>query len=60
MCHIAGIITYGDLLTAMPFQNDLQRVLLKGSDLLSALEWSVRSYDKKKRDGRFLQFSGEK
>lgn len=36
------IITYGDLLSLLPFQNDIGKVTVKGLENWKALEFSVR------------------
>lgn len=47
-------------MTALPFENQLVRLRMKGSTLLKALERSVESYDvtRKTGFGGFLQVSG--
>uniref|UniRef100_T1HRG2 Uncharacterized protein n=2 Tax=Rhodnius prolixus TaxID=13249 RepID=T1HRG2_RHOPR len=55
-------VTWSDLMTALPFENQLVRLRMKGSTLLKALERSVESYDvtRKTGFGGFLQVSGLK
>ncbi len=52
----AGTITIGDIYTTLPFDNTLVKVEILGSDILGALEHSVRSYPE--QNGGFLQVSG--
>uniref|UniRef100_A0AB38ZEE9 Venom 5-prime nucleotidase 1 n=1 Tax=Ectomocoris sp. TaxID=3104572 RepID=A0AB38ZEE9_9HEMI len=55
-------ITWGDLLTVLPFGNQLVRLRMKGSTLLKALHRSVERYDTDRNVGfgEFLQVSGLK
>lgn len=54
-----GYIINGDLLTSMPFENSIERVTVKGADLLLALENSVARFSPENMPGAFLQFSGK-
>ena len=54
----AGPITLGEVLTTLPFGNTLATMKLKGSEILLALEHSVRSYPRE--SGGFLHVSGMK
>lgn len=54
-----GNITFDDLLSSMPFKNDVGKVITKGSDILAAFEFSVRRYNGKEPFGEFLQVSGK-
>jgi len=56
----AGKVTLGDLMSVIPFLNNMERLTLTGSDLLEALEWSVYDYNESERNGKFLQYSGKK
>lgn len=53
-----GPITLGEILTTMPFGNTLAVMNLKGSELLAALEHSVREVPNE--NGGFLHVSGMK
>ncbi|XP_075233039.1 protein 5NUC-like isoform X2 [Lycorma delicatula] len=57
-----GVVTYVDILTVLPFEDNLCSIGLKGKHLLDALEWSIRYYDidGSNIDGAFLQVSGLK
>lgn len=52
----AGPITYGDVLTMMPFGNSLAIMELSGAELKEALEHSVKDFPL--ANGGFLHFSG--
>ncbi|AYC28890.1 5'-nucleotidase C-terminal domain-containing protein [Paenisporosarcina cavernae] len=54
----AGEITYGDVLTVMPFGNALGIMNLTGAEIMTALEHSVSSSPEP--SGAFLQVSGMK
>ena len=51
-----GDITYGDILSVLPFGNMLCVLEVTGQDVLDALEWGVRSVPDE--NGSFLQVSG--
>ena len=53
---LAGDVTYGGVMTVLPFGNTIATMGLKGQDLLAALEHSARSYPSE--NGGFLQVSG--
>ncbi|XP_054262337.1 protein 5NUC-like [Macrosteles quadrilineatus] len=53
-----GEITYSDLLTTLPFQNSVEKLLISGEILRQVLEHSVEWYDPVERVGAFMQFSG--
>ncbi|KAL4105256.1 hypothetical protein QTP88_020513 [Uroleucon formosanum] len=53
-----GNITFGDLLSSLPFQDDIGTITTKGSDIWEAFEYSVRRYSKTVANGEFLQVSG--
>lgn len=53
-----GPITLGEILTTMPFGNTLAVMTLKGSELIEALEHSVK--EAPKEHGGFLQVAGMK
>ncbi|KAL4132774.1 hypothetical protein QTP88_009874 [Uroleucon formosanum] len=55
-----GNITFGDLLSTLPFKNDVGKITTKGSDIWTAFEHSVRRYSKTEGYGEFLQVSGLK
>lgn len=55
-----GNITFGDLLSTLPFQNDVGKITTKGSDIWAAFEHSVRRYSTTVAYGEFLQVSGLK
>lgn len=55
-----GNITYGDLLSSLPFQNDVGKLTTKGSDIWTAFEHSVQRYSTTVSYGEFLQVSGIK
>ncbi len=52
----AGDITYGDILSVFPFNNNIVVVEATGQQLLDALEWGARSIPDE--NGAFLQVSG--
>lgn len=52
----AGEITFGDILTAFPFQDPVVVIRVTGQQLWDALENSVSEYPK--QEGRFPQLSG--
>jgi len=52
----AGDITMGDVLTTLPFSNDIVTIDVTGQQLLDALEWGVRDYPAE--SGGFAQVSG--
>ncbi|MCW5750180.1 MAG: 5'-nucleotidase C-terminal domain-containing protein [Alphaproteobacteria bacterium] len=52
----AGTITYGDLLTVLPFQNTIATLALTGADLRSALEHGLSGLEEGR--GRFPQVAG--
>lgn len=54
--HFTGQFTVKDLITMLPFTDELVVVEMSGSDLLDALETSVSAWPAK--EGRFLQVSG--
>ncbi|MGM0805609.1 MAG: bifunctional metallophosphatase/5'-nucleotidase [Bacillota bacterium] len=54
----AGPITYGDVLTVLPFGNTLATMKLSGAEIKAALEHSVKSAPKE--HGGFLHVSGMK
>ncbi|XP_047522097.1 protein 5NUC-like isoform X2 [Pieris napi] len=51
-------ITWGDLLTVMPFDDQVVKVTLHGTDLRKMLEHSVAAYNTIRAPGQFLQISG--
>ncbi|XP_025203214.1 protein 5NUC-like [Melanaphis sacchari] len=55
-----GNITFGDLLSSMPFQDDVGKITTTGSDIWTAFEYSVRRYSTTVANGEFLQASGLK
>jgi len=58
-----GNITTGDVMTLMPFENDLFKVGLPGSAILELLEYGISRYEKdsiQPRWNEFLQVSGMK
>jgi 5'-nucleotidase len=55
----AGKVTRGDLMSVLPFINNMVQMSMKGSDLLEVLEWSVHDYNEHERAGKFLQYSGK-
>ncbi|CAH1711678.1 protein 5NUC-like isoform X2 [Aphis gossypii] len=52
-----GNITFGDLLSTLPFQNDVGKITTKGSDIWAAFEHSVQRYSTTVANGEFLQVS---
>ncbi len=52
----AGDITYRDVKTVLPFDNDMAVIEVNGAQILDALEWSVHSLPDE--FGGFLQVSG--
>lgn len=54
-----GVISVGDYLGALPFDNDIGKITTKGSDIWAAFEYSVKRYDGILFQGEFLQVSGE-
>jgi len=52
----AGDVTYGGVMTVLPFGNTIATMELTGENLLAALEHSARSYPSE--NGGFLQVSG--
>ncbi|XXM74620.1 5'-nucleotidase C-terminal domain-containing protein [Lysinibacillus sphaericus] len=54
----AGEITLGEVLTTMPFGNQLVTLDLKGQEILDALEHSVSRVEGEDAPGEFLQVSG--
>jgi hypothetical protein len=54
--HYTGQFTVKDLITMLPFTDELVVVEMTGTDLLDALEVSVSAWPAK--EGRFLQVSG--
>ncbi|MBQ9827953.1 MAG: 5'-nucleotidase C-terminal domain-containing protein [Lachnospiraceae bacterium] len=52
----AGDITYGDIISVVPYGNELCVVEVTGQQILDALEWSCR--DIPGESGGFLQVSG--
>lgn len=48
-----------DIVTAFPFNNDMGKVTVKGSDIWSMLESSVHRYSQVNGRGEFLQVSGK-
>lgn len=55
---LLGKITPGELITVMPFHNEVDVVTVKGKNIRDQLEVSVSDYDLKSPHGRFLQMSG--
>ncbi|XP_026815926.1 protein 5NUC-like [Rhopalosiphum maidis] len=55
-----GNVTFGDLLSSMPFQDDVGKITTKGLDIWTAFEYSVRRYSTTVANGEFLQVSGLK
>lgn len=55
-----GNITLYDLVSALPFQNDIGKITVNGSAIWSALEFGVRRYSTNQLYGEFLQVSGLK
>ncbi|XP_026495888.2 uncharacterized protein LOC113400519 [Vanessa tameamea] len=53
-------ITKGDLFTVMPFDGNIVKVTLNGSNIIKMLEYSVAKYNKIRAPGQFLQISGLK
>ncbi|BCB05782.1 cell wall-binding repeat-containing protein [Bacillus sp. KH172YL63] len=54
----AGDITLGEVLTTMPFGNNLVTLDLTGEEIVSALEHSVARVEGEDAPGEFLQVSG--
>lgn len=52
----AGPITMGDVLTVLPFSNNLVTIDITGQQLIDALEWGVRNYPDE--DGGFIHVGG--
>ncbi|ODN02906.1 Snake venom 5'-nucleotidase [Orchesella cincta] len=57
-----GSISMEDVLQVLPFQNTIDLIEIKGSDLKDAFEYAVDGYDPKgyRLAGKFLQVSGVK
>lgn len=53
-----GNITFGDLVSTVPFRNDVGKITTNGSGLWQAFEYSVRRYSTVTPYGEFLQVSG--
>lgn len=53
-------ITKGDLLRVMPFDGNIVKVTINGSDVWKMLEHSVWRYNPTRAPGQFLQMSGMK
>lgn len=54
-------ITTGDVISVLPFNNDLLKVNISGREIRDVLEWSVRTLewsDISDLRGAFLQLSG--
>ena len=60
-CLISSLesITYGDILTVLPFGNTADIIEIKGKHLLHVLEHSVTEYSETNPSGRFMQYSGK-
>ncbi|WP_299742864.1 cell wall-binding repeat-containing protein [uncultured Rossellomorea sp.] len=54
----AGEITLGEVLTTMPFGNNLVTLDLTGEEIVAALEHSVKRVEGEDAPGEFLQVSG--
>lgn len=54
--HPSGQLTVKDLITMLPFTDELVVLVLDGNDIIEALETSVSAWPAK--EGRFLQLSG--
>lgn len=54
----AGDITYGDILLALPFLNNVATFEILGSDLLDVLNYGFSSLGSSEGTGKFLQVSG--
>ncbi len=54
----SGVVTMGDVLSVLPFQNTLSTFQIKGSDILAALENGASQYEEVA--GRFAQVAGLK
>lgn len=53
-----GVVSAGEAISALPFGNEIDLVKVSGKNLRDQLEISVREYDRKEPNGRFLQMSG--
>lgn len=53
-----GKVTTGELITVLPFHNEIDVLTVKGKDIRNQLEVSVSDYDLQNPHGRFLQMSG--
>lgn len=53
-----GKVTLGNVMTAFPFRNTVQLMVVSGRTLLAMLEHSVEQYDVLSPPGGFLQVSG--
>ena len=47
-----------DLITTIPFGNQVEGIEVPGQTILDALDNSIARYDLEQPPGRFLQFSG--
>ncbi|CAH0694532.1 unnamed protein product [Spodoptera exigua] len=56
--NLPANITQGDLLRVMPFDGNIVKITINGSDVLKMLEHSVWKYNTKRAVGQFLQMSG--
>ncbi|XP_075233334.1 protein 5NUC-like [Lycorma delicatula] len=54
------VMTLGDIMTALPYNNEIYKIQIRGQDLLQALEWNVAKYNTSHKgwSGCFLQISG--
>ena len=58
VCFVVENITYGDLLTVLPFGNTADILEIKGEHLLQAFEHGVTKWNPTSPRGAFLQVSG--
>ena len=54
-----GDLSYGDLLTSLPFGNDIVALTVTGATLKKAFENSAVALTDDAKSGRFLQVSGK-
>ena len=56
---LIGKIAFSDLLTSMPFGNDIVALTVKGTTLKEAFENSAFAKSDEEKSGRFLQHAGK-
>ena len=59
LLSLTGKIAFSDLLTSMPFGNDIVALTVKGTTLKEAFENSAFAKSDEEKSGRFLQHAGK-